>query len=124
MSKKHNLSNFRKIIMNETTKNIFIEEMEAVLFRIEALPVDDPLLQEISAVTEPGNLRAVFLNMKFFLETGTVPKSGGEYSSLPAVIFGLPSLREFLAKEFTGRISAEDVQEMSASYLRLRENIS
>ena len=98
--------------------------MDSVFPHVEALPIDDPILQEVSAVTDPGNLRAIFSNMKFFLETGTVPSSPAGQSSLPAVIFGIPAFQYFLSKEFANKISVEDVAEMSAEYLRLYEKRS
>jgi hypothetical protein len=104
--------------MNETVKNIFMSRADAMLSRLENLPGNDPLLLQIAAITDPGNLRAIFSNMEFFLETGDAPISSGGYSSMPAVIFGLPAFQDFIAKEFENEISAEEIREMSAAYLR------
>jgi hypothetical protein len=108
--------------MNETVKNIFIGELDAVLSRVEGLPDGNPVLEQIYGVTDPGNLRAVFANMKFFLETGTIPKSAAGSSSLPAVVFGLPAFRDFFAAECGGKISPADVLEASVSYLAAYKN--
>lgn len=105
--------------MNEITKNIFIGEMDTVLARLESLPDGDRLLEQISEVTDPGNLRAVFANMKFFLEKGMIPESPAGSSSLPAIVFGLSELQEFFSKNTELRISAEDIRGMSAAYLSL-----
>jgi len=103
--------------MNETSKNIFLGETDGIFLRLSSLPETDPLMGEISLVTDSGNLRAIFSNMKFFLETGTLPKSGEGYSNLPAVIFGLPALQDFLIKEFEGKIPSEEIRGLSQSYL-------
>ncbi|MCX6736357.1 MAG: hypothetical protein NTZ13_04705 [Candidatus Parcubacteria bacterium] len=105
--------------MNETTKNILIGEMERVLFKILSFPENNPIIQEISAVTDLGNLSAIFTNMKFFLKTDTLPKIKETHSVLPAVIFGLPAFQNFLVKELSGKISFEDIRELSASYLSM-----
>lgn len=86
--------------------------------RMEMLPDDDALMKEISSITDQGNLRAVFLNMKFFLETGDIPRSKTGYSSLSAVIFGLPPVQNFIQKETGERISAADIREMGAQYFQ------
>lgn len=104
--------------MNEITKQIFLDEMDTALVHIESLRDSDSIVQEISGVTDPGNLRAAFINMRYYLETGAVPESLAGYSSLPAVVFGLPALQNFLEKEFNHRVSCQDISEMSDAYLR------
>ncbi|MCX6739383.1 MAG: hypothetical protein NT098_05055 [Candidatus Parcubacteria bacterium] len=103
--------------MNETTKNILLEQMDGIFLLLSSLLETDPLVEEISSVTDPGNLRAVFSNMKFFLENGTVPKSGEGYSNLPAIVFGLPALQDYLIKEFGEKISPEEIRGLGQSYL-------
>lgn len=92
--------------------------MDVALARIESLPDSDSIVQEISGVTDSGNLRAVFINMRSYLETGAVPETLGGYSSLPAVVFGLSALQNFLEKEFNHRVSRQEISEMSDAYLR------
>lgn len=104
--------------MNENTKQIFIQEINTLLSRADILPENSSVLEQVESVTDPGNLRAALLNMIRFLETGIIPKSALGYSSLPAVIFGLPSFQDFLASEFSGRVSREDITEPGEAYLR------
>ncbi len=92
--------------------------MDELLLRLETLPNSDVLLKEISKITDQGNLRAVFLNMDFFLKNGEIPKSEAGYSNLPAVIFGLSAFQNFMEKETDGKISAGDIHKMSALYFQ------
>jgi len=110
--------------MNETIKDIFNRDMDTILLHLENLPDGDLLLKEISGVTDIGNLRSVFLNMQYFLEKGEVPKSGTGYSDLPALVFGLSGVLNFLEKETEGKISAEDLREMSAAYFQAYQKLS
>lgn len=102
--------------MNETTKNILIEEIEHLLSKI-LLPENGPVIQEVSLVTDSGNLPAIFANMKFFLEKGVLPKSGEGYSNLPAIVFGLPTFQDFLMKELEDKIPLEEIRGLGRSYL-------
>jgi len=104
--------------MNETSKKILAQKMDAIFSLIMAMPETDALWREISSVTEPGNLGAVFENMKFFLAKGSVPATSVGFSSLPAIIFGLPEMQKLLEKELDKEgIHRSEVESISKEYM-------
>jgi len=110
--------------MNEISKKILIQKMDAILSKIIALPDNDPLFLEISSVTEPGNISAIFANIKSFLETGSVSDTIRHVSSLPAMIFALPEMNRFLTKELASDgISDSDIASIASEFLEATKNL-